>query len=54
MYQKPSIFNVNKKPKGHATIPAKNITDKETHVDQNQNSKIGEESNKFKKFRLAF
>lgn len=47
MYQKPSIFNVNKKPKGYGTIPAKNITDKETHVDQNQDSKIAEESNKF-------
>lgn len=54
MYQKPTIFNVIKKTKRYDTIPTKNITDTEAHVDQNQDSKIGGESNIFYKFRLAF
>lgn len=47
-------FNVIKKTKRYDTIPTKNITDTEAHVDQNQDSKIGGESNIFYKFRLAF
>lgn len=54
MYQKPTIFKVIKKTKRYDTIPTKNITDTEAHVDQNQDSKIGGESNIFYKFRLAF